>query len=113
MLHQISISKCQDDSLWFYLTKGGVQGQVVYVGHIVHPTEIASGLESSLLSEGLSIEHLHTKSVGVFLGQFLLFSRTLLLVSNFSSLGNYPSGVRHNLYSILFKNFPLFTLQIH
>lgn len=45
MLHQISISMCQNDSLWFHLTKGGVQGQVVHVGHIVHPTEIESGLE--------------------------------------------------------------------
>lgn len=88
MLHQISISKCQNDSLWFHLTKGDVQGQIVHVGHIVHPTEIASGLEYSLVSEGLSIEHLHTKSIGMILGQFLPFSRTLLLVSNFSSLGN-------------------------
>lgn len=102
MLHQISISKCQNDSLCFYLTRGGVPGQVVHVGHIVHPTEITSGLEYSLVSEGLSVEHLHTKSVGVFLGQFLPFSRTLLLVSNFSSPGKQPSGVRHNPYSTLF-----------
>lgn len=31
-----TISTCQNDSLCFRLTKGAVQSQVVYIGHIVY-----------------------------------------------------------------------------
>lgn len=56
MLDQISICKCQNDSLCFHLTNGGAQSQGVHVGHIVRLTEITSGLEYSLLPAGLWIE---------------------------------------------------------